>query len=52
MLNIDFVGGTTVKVRIWLTIINGKYKDLGKFKGGPWQKKSTYTILTPINDGH
>ncbi len=52
MLKIDFVGGTNVRVRIWLLIINGKYKDLGKFGGGPWPKKSTYTILTHSNDGY
>jgi len=49
MLRIDFVGGTIVKIKFWLSIINGKYKDPGEFRGGSLGKKIN---MTPINDDH
>jgi hypothetical protein len=38
MLRTDFVGGTSVRIKIWLSIINVKYNDLGKFRGGHGKK--------------
>jgi hypothetical protein len=38
MLRTDFVGGTTLRIEISLSIINVKYNDLGKFRGGHGRK--------------
>jgi hypothetical protein len=41
-----FCGSIVVTIRIWLSIISGKYNDLGKFEGGPCQKFSLHNFDT------
>jgi hypothetical protein len=52
MLRTNFVGGAIVKIRFDYHLLMASTRILENSEGGPWQKKSTYTILTPISDDH